>query len=189
MSFVARNPDLVDKMILHCAVGVKGIPFFFPDDKGLPDFSRKAKTLEEVKTLPFINFLLNGVKNPVLLQSMFKDTCFNGPKTPTQDLLEIWADAGSQQRCMLESIWALTSFNISNSSNDLAEGTNEVAKIKCPTLILAGRKDVLCNAEMQEGTKEALGDIATLKIWDDSGHAVLFDHTEEVCEMIKDFIH
>jgi len=186
MKVAANYPEIIDRIILHCSIGVDGLPWYFPDEKGLPDITKRVTTLELMKTHPFCNMI--AAFNTESLENMFRDFVFSGSRESTKELLSKCAEVSKQQRHIYEAMFAVSKFNITNTNNGVADGTNEVTKIKCPTLILAGKKDLLCPFDKQEGTKAALGDLATLKVFDDSAHGAFYDHPDEIAQLLKDFI-
>jgi len=190
MKFASRHPDLAEKIILHCSIGIVGFPFYFLDDKGAPDLTKRIKTVEEIKSHPMFQTipLAQSTKNIELIGNFFKATCFNGPKPTTKELLDGWAEAALLTRNWYDCLNALNHYNMSDHDNGVSAGTNEIKKVKCPVLILAGGKDLLCTLDKQEETIAALGDLATFKVWDDSGHAVIWDHFDEAFQMVKDFV-
>jgi len=72
-------------------------------------------------------------------------------------------------------------------NNGIIDGTKEIFSIKCKVLIFAGKKDILVPYPISVQLKEVFGDNAKMITYEDSGHAVLEDHFEELCQEIKQF--
>ncbi|MDO1604732.1 alpha/beta hydrolase [Lactobacillus sp. YT155] len=123
------------------------------------DFPEKVKTLVLIGTpykMPKAIFSIQNVIFKVLPKSVFKNMAFD--KTDT--------------------------FVLSNSIKDLDFST-EVQNIKCPTLIICGKKD-RANLKSAQYLTENISD-ADLKIVENAGHIVNEENPKALAEILNHF--
>ena len=78
---------------------------------------------------------------------------------------------------------------MTDSKNDNCEGDGSYKKITVKIHILAGKKDVIVTVDKSEKMHKLFGEKnSTLKIFEDSGHACIYDYPDEVTAEIKKFV-
>jgi pimeloyl-ACP methyl ester carboxylesterase len=190
MQFAADYPELVEKLILIESVGIKGYPIFKKDEKGQPIPGQLLKTREEVakdpvQVLPVLNAYAN--KDKQFLRNLWNMLIYTHNK-PTDEKYEEYLDDMLTQRNLVDVDYGLLTFNISNENNGVVDGTGDVDKIKAPTLVIQGDRDLVVPRNMGEEIAEAIGDNARLEILENSGHSPLIDCLDKLTKLIVDFI-
>ena len=101
---------------------------------------------------------------------------------------ELVIECNSQCRGFADSTWALHIFNISNHDHEISKGTNEISKVKCPVLILAGENDIATPGAANDN-KEALGDLAQIKWFKETAHCLLIEQKQGFLLEVKEFLN
>nr|WP_286673004.1 alpha/beta hydrolase [Anaeromonas frigoriresistens] len=190
MQFTIDYPDYVKKLILVESVGVSGYPIFKKNEIGKPIIGEFLTTREEVamdpvQVLPILNAYKNKDKDT--LRQIWEMTIYTHNK-PEEKRYDEYLEDMLTQRNLVDVDYALMTFNISNKHNGVVEGKNLAHKIDIPTLIIQGDRDYVVPMEMAKGIEEAIGDNATLKIIENSGHSPLIDNLDNLIEYIVSFI-
>ena len=188
MKFTARYPDYVSKLILYHSIGVQGAPFYTAGEKDATTEVR-AKNIEELKTNPQILAVeqLIQTKNEDLAQKRAEVRVFNGRNKLPPEVLKRCISESLKQKSYLNSAQILNSYNISDESNGVSEGTGEINKIQCPVLLICGKDDVLVPLKEGERIKNLLGDKAQLKVFD-CGHFAILHYPDEFVSLMNEFI-
>jgi len=189
IKFAAKYPKFVTKLILLHPLGVHGMPKYLVDEKG--DFTKiRAKKFEEISTLPSVKRADLAVKEKDrrFIEGIVLKCCFGGRFQPDKELLYALVTESLHLKSFFVAAHMLNMFNISSENNGVSEGTGEVQKIQCPTLVICGKKDMIVPPE--EGVKIAklIGEKAQIKIFEDCGHCVIFDCPEEFTKVAKEFL-
>ena len=169
-------------------MGVQGVAFNFPsEDETLPKV--RAKSLEEIKTIPMV---LMG-QQTLDEQDAFKaekrlERLLSGRNKPTPEALKGYVSESLKMKSSILAAHMINSYNISEESNGVSEGTGEIKKIQCPVLMIYGSDDVLTSVEEAEKTKKLLGEKAELKVFEQAGHFAILHYPEEIASLIKEFI-
>ena len=79
-------------------------------------------------------------------------------------------------------------FNISHEHNGITQGTGEIDRITCPTLIFQGDSDIVTPVVYGEKLREEIGDNAKLVMLHQTGHSPLVDSLNNVVQELLDFI-
>src|SRR5205823_6417723 len=161
---------------------LQSVPFYKMKSNGEFDLTQRITTYEDAKNHPSVGYLTSMFEKKDIegLIQFANTVTYNGRMKPDQNRLRAHIEETCLQQCFADSVYVLNNtFNISDAHNGVIEGTNEISKIKCKTSILCGEKDIAVPFKEQEKIKAALGDLATLKGFEDSGHAVFEDHLEE----------
>lgn len=93
-----------------------------------------------------------------------------------------------KQRNKFETDYATVQFNISHEHNGITQGTGEIDRITCPTLIFQGDSDIVTPVVYGEKLREEIGDNAKLVMLHQTGHSPLVDSLNNVVQELLDFI-
>lgn len=189
MQFAADHPEYVRKLILMESVGVKGYPMWKSDERGQPVFGEFLKTPGDIVNDPRILKMLDAFseRNKAFLKAVWNNLIYT-QKQPPPEQYEAYLEDILTQRNLSDVYYALTVFNISEESNGVVPGTGAVKRIRAPTLILQGDRDLLILEDTAREIKDSIGDHARLVILDDCGHSPLIDSPEQCIRHIADFI-
>ncbi len=190
MQFAADYPELVEKLILIESVGIKGYPMFKKDEKGQPIPGQLLKTREEIakdpiQVLPILKAYANRDKET--LKNIWNMSIYTHNK-PTEEKYEEYLNDMLTQRNLVDVDYGLLTFNISDESNGVSDGTGDVYKIKAPTLIIQGDRDVVIPRNIGEEIAKAIGDNGRLEILENCGHSPLIDCLDRLTKLIVDYI-
>ncbi len=186
MKFTAKYPEHVERLILHNSIGAQGFPYTKVAE-GKP--TERVTNEEDALKHPHTLFLasLREQKDVEKIRDTLLKSVFGGRNKPDNERLEIWVDAWLNCKAIYQLGHLGNVYNITNEHNGAVEGSNEISKIKCKTLILHGETDPVVPAKEAEKLKELLGDVAELKIFKESGHAVVEDYPEEFVQLVREF--
>jgi len=185
MHIAADMSKRIKKLILIDSVGISGYPIFKKDQNGAPILTELLKTKEDIKNdLVQVKPVLDALKNKdkEFYRQLFNMIIYNVNK-PDNQKYEEYLDDMLTQRNLVDVDYALTRFNISNNSNGLVEGTGEVEKIECPTIVVQGDKDLVVPIQMAQGIVNGIGINAHLEIFENSGHNPMVDNLGKVVEL------
>jgi pimeloyl-ACP methyl ester carboxylesterase len=190
MQFAADYPTYVQKLILLASVSTRGYPFLKADETGASKNSVRLKTREEiahdkVKTIPVLTAY--QTKNKEFLRSLWNMLIYTQHQPATEHYEEYLEDMLTQ-RNLVDVYHALNTFNISNKHNGLVQGSGDAEKIKAPTLVLQGKKDLVVLPNMAEEIMEDLGDQARLSYLENCGHSPLVDDLDQLLEAVTTFL-
>jgi 2-hydroxy-6-oxonona-2,4-dienedioate hydrolase len=145
LKIASRFPDFVEKLILHCSMGLDGTPFFKMDEK-FQWTTERCKNIDEIKShlLVIMAKKRNSTKDIKQMENALKIGVYNGLKVPEESRFIKYCKGGVLQRNDAEALYALNnSFNMTDSTNGVVDGSNEVKNIKCQILAFFGKKDIL----------------------------------------------
>jgi len=189
MQFAADYPEMVKNLILVESVGIMGYPIYRKDEKGLPILTELLQTKEDVaadfvQVLPILNAYEKKDKD--FLKVVWNATIYTQNK-PSLEKYDEYLEDMLTQRNLVDVDYALMTFNISNIHNGLVEGSGEVDKIKAPTLVIQGDKDLVVPRQMADGIVKGIGENSKLSIIENSGHSPLIDDLNRLKKEIVDF--
>ncbi len=189
MEMAIHRPELVKKLILVESVGIMGYPMFRKDEQGQPILGDYISSREEIATdpiqvLPVLEAL--RTKNKETYRAIWNAAIYTH-KQPELDMYEAYLDDMLTQRNLVDVDYALVHFNLTSDHNGVVLGSKEITKIKCPTLIFQGERDMVVPKNFGEGIYEALKEVATY-LTGDWGHSPFVDCLDFMVEEIKNFI-
>jgi len=187
MKFTAKYPEYVQGLILHNSMGVQGVTYT-KIIEGKPSTER-ITTEEEAINHPHPVFLSTIIaqQDKDKIRFLHDTSIYGGKGKPDAERLESSINDWLDCRCAQRLGHLANIYNITNEHSGSVDGTNEIAKIKCKTLILHGEKDKIVPPKEAERIKQLIGDNAELKIYPEAGHAFLEDYPEEFVQLVKDF--
>ncbi|QED47176.1 intracellular short-chain-length polyhydroxyalkanoate depolymerase [Cytobacillus dafuensis] len=190
MQYVADNPDVCDKMILLASGSTRGYPLFESNENGFPDLTKRVQSYDQTKrekTKVVTTEHAYATRNREFLRMVYDAVIYTKNK-PDPERYEEYIDDMLTQRNYAEILHALNTFNISKEFNGLTEGTGEAEKIKIPTLVLYGDRDLVITKEMNEEIVDDIGENAFFVELKDCGHSPLIDDLEQLLQAMSEFL-
>ena len=191
MQYCANVENPCEKLLLLASGSTRGYPFYptIPDGS-MPTPDQRLKTYEEVKKDPGKTQVMEQAQQnqDKKTMKMVWDTAIYTQKKPSPEKYDAYLDDIFTQRNIAECYHALNQFNISPVHNGLVEGTNEVAKIDVPVLVMQGDLDYVVVPQMTLEIMEDLTGDVTYKELTGCGHSPMIDDLETLVETIEDFL-
>ncbi len=190
MQFQADYPGFCEKIVLIASASTRGYPFLGTKEDGSPDLGRRLVTIEEVEQDAGKTVAIQGLydtNNRDGLKAVWNALIYTHHK-PDDEKYEQYIDDMLTQKNLADVYHSLNTFNISNRSNGLNEGTNQAKDITIPILILRGDRDFVVTEQMTKEIEEDLGDNATSIRLIDVGHSPLVDDLENLQKTIESFL-
>ncbi|MEH7343565.1 alpha/beta hydrolase [Bacillus sp. JJ1532] len=190
MQYVADHPEMCDKMILLASGSTRGYPLYESDEKGMLDLNRRVETYAQTKSEKakvITTEQAYATRNRELLRMIYDAVIYTKNK-PEPERYEEYIDDMLTQRNYAEILHALNTFNISQTYNGLIEGTGDAGKIKIPTLVLLGDRDLVITRQMNEEIMEDIGENASFVELKDCGHSPLIDDWEQLLQVMSEFL-
>lgn len=190
MQFCADYPGLCSKLILLASASTRGYAFYGSNPDGSPNLSKRLVSLEEiendaVKTLPVQN--LYDTSNREGLKAIWNALIYTHNQ-PSKHQYEAYIDDMLTQRNLVDVYHVLNTFNISQVDTEVSKGSNEITKIRIPTMILYGERDYVVNENMTKEIIEDFGGRAKVVKLTDCGHSALIDDLPQLVKAIEQFI-
>lgn len=191
MEFAATYPFMVDKLILLSSASAKGYPIFKKDATGKPIIpeiyqNKDDLALDFVQVLPILNAQANNDLN--FYKFIYDMAIYNGKNKPNNEANERWLKEALKQRNLVDVDWALANFNISNEPSLYSIGSNKVANIKAPVLLLWGEKDLTVPKLMLDENIRLFKEAKTIT-FKEAGHSLLVDEIAELTKVILEFLN
>nr|WP_279326080.1 alpha/beta hydrolase [Bacillus sp. FJAT-47783] len=190
MQFAADYPEYVEKLVLLSSMSTRGYPLYKVNSFGKPILTERLQSKEEIRKdraryIPMTAAYRS--KNTVFLRQILNATMYS-VKKPDRLRYRAYMEDILQQRNLLDVYDAMNRFNISHHHNGLVEGTKEVDRIKAPTLVLWGDKDLIVTYKMQKEILEDVGDNASFTRLRKVGHSPLVDDIETFSQVLLHFL-
>ncbi|MCL1996691.1 MAG: alpha/beta hydrolase [Defluviitaleaceae bacterium] len=180
LELCALCPSVVKKVITIGSVPVTGYPIFKKDEQGVPIVTELLKTKAEiandpVQVLPVLNAYENKDRGFIRL---ILDNALYSKAKPSDAEYEAYIDAILQQRCLVDTNYALLTFNITNavSKSTNAPGSNHLDLIKCPIVMLQGADDLVVPLAWAKESHAIMADKADFMLLEGLGHSVMTDN-------------
>ena len=188
MNFAAKYPHYVSNLILCHSIGVQGAALYLPDENGASTKVR-VTTFEQMKTLPLVLEVEKAIedKNEAFFEKRFEAIFLNGRNKMDAEMFKGCISECLKQKVLVNSFQILNSYNISEESNEVSEGTGEIKKIQCPVLLVYGAQDVLIPVEEGKRIQSLIGEKAQLKVFEQCGHCVFLHYPDEFVGLVNEF--
>ena len=188
MDFAGLFPEKIRQLILIASVGVKG--FVMPKDKEVNDENKKLKLPNFLKIFnikhdhSFTVPILNGIKDQDIdfFEDLFRQTIYN-VNDPNPDDLRKMAEDFLKQRCFLESLLAMVTYNNTNEN-----GSGLIENINKKVTWIHGDKDMVVPIDDAYESIEYFPNKVNFIKFDNSGHAVFVDEKEKFIKIFEDLI-
>jgi len=188
LNLAAVIPESIEKIIVMNSMGIRGTGIYKMDEQ-FKLTNQRVQTLEEAKKHPIVMVGANVIKERNFGGAY--DLCvgllFSGTTKPEKDERDLCTHEYMMCRAHEELLFAINCFNISKYNNEVCNGTGEIEKVKAPTLIIAGDRDLVSPIETSQEIKEALEDLAELKIYEGVGHAFCLEKKSEFIQVLKKY--
>jgi len=188
MQVAADVPDRIRRLVLLAPPSTQGLPVY-EKDENLQPTERVLTTREElaqdpVSVAPVLQALeeqdAETMKN-IWTQAIFVND------VPEEERFDRYIEATLKQRNLLDIDYALVHFNISHEDNGIEPGTDEVANIDAPTLVLRGEDDLVVTREMSERVTDEIADARYVEL-PDCGHAPAVDDADRLLADVESFL-
>lgn len=189
LRIAAIRPDLVNKIVLIESMSHRGYPIFKKDEKGQPLLGQVYATKEEmgkdpVQVAPAVAAM--ATKNFAFMSYLW-DVAIYSVSKPTADQNQLFINETLKQRNLVDIDWSLATFNMGTGHNLYTNGDQSITKVKAPVLSIWSKKDYVVLEYMVRETVAALGSLATLKVYENSGHSPLIDCPDQLVADIIQF--
>ena len=181
LELAADRPGQVQALVLVDSVPPTGYPVFAKDETGQPILTRLIATKAElaqdpVQVLPVEAAYACGDRE--FLRLVWNATIYHLHQPPAEDY-ELYLDAILKQRNLVDIIWSLLRFNMTDAATGSAPGSGRLAGVLGPVSVLHGEQDLVVPLAWGQGTAAALGDRARLVTFPGAGHCPITDVPEE----------
>lgn len=184
MELAASYPNMIKGLICLDSVGTMGYPILKKDSLVPVLLSTREEIAEDpIQVAPVARAYATGDR--MFMRNLYDTTVFLYKK-PTEEQWERYLDAMFKQRNLIDIDYSLANFNISGKSNGLSKGNNRAANIKCPTLVLNGREDIISPIGMAQTIVDSIPQ-AEFVIVDKCGHSMVTDNLPELVRQINKF--
>jgi len=189
LKMAANRPKAVKKLVLLESASYRGYPIFKKDKNGTPIVgeyytTKKDLSQDPIQVLPMVNALTDNDKSPMIF---VWDKFIYTVNKPSIDQVDLFISETMKQRNLIDVDWALTTFNMSDSSNGVSAGDGSIKNITCPVLSIWSEKDIIITEYMIDETVDALKNVQKI-VLKDAGHNPLIDCPEKVILQIRKFI-
>lgn len=180
-------PEQVTKVYLLSSVGVTGYPMLRKDENFQPiagDYltSKEEIAADLVQVVPALQ--IYEQQNAEGMRMIWDAAIYINEKPPKEEY-DAYLNEILKQRNLVDIDYSLVHFNITDNATPVEEGSNHIADIQCPIVIIHGGKDFVVPIAEAHGSKEAFGDQAVLHQLDDAGHAIVQDDMDKLVEIIR----
>lgn len=189
LKMAAKRPDDVQKVILIESCSYRGYPVFKKDEKGQPIIGSYYATKAEVAQDPVQVAPMEVIfktKATAHMKAVWDQLIYTVNKPEKEDD-DLYLSETMKERCLVDVDWALTRFNMSDSSNGVTEGDGSIKDVVCPVLSFWGEKDIVVLEYMVDETVAALKDATKVKL-ENSGHSPLVDAPDVLEKKIREFL-
>lgn len=190
MTYAARQPDRVHKLVLLAPCSTRGYPIYRKDGDGnLTDevlTDREEIATDPIQVAPVLEAYEN--EDAETMKTIWNQLIYVNNQ-PEPDHYDEYVEDMFTQRNLVDVDYALVHFNISDEHNGISEGSGLVNDITADTLVLRGENDLVISEPMVEETLEDLGDNATFVELDGCGHSPLIDDCEQLLYEVESFLN
>lgn len=189
MELAADYPEIVEKLVLVSPASVKGYPIYKKDAQNMPIIGKYYDSKSDLAMdLSQIIYTQDVITNKdVKAMKQIWDMLIYNIKKPIEKEYAEYIDATFTQRNLLDLLWGLTRFNISDVSNGQTDGNSKTRRIKTSTLLIWGENDLVINRAMIDETLEALENNIKLIVYKNCGHSPITDRTDDLLKEITEF--
>ena len=185
LQFAANYPENLLKIILFDSIGHGGVKLYYEKDGANVQI---IKSEDFGKSPLYLAASLKWEGNTAGAIEFEKFGTFNCGKMPTAEQLDKYVEGFTKERHVVDAIYWMTHFNISNESNGMVEGNGKIKKIQCKCLFLHGEKDLLVEVKESQESAEAIGKLARVQIVENSGHCPFMSNVEKTAEFVREFL-
>lgn len=189
LKMAALRPDEVKNIILVESCSYRGYPIFKKDETGAPlmgqyYMSKEELALDPVQVAPLKMFF--DTQNKDVLKSIWDQAIYTVNKPSPEDH-DLYMNETMKQRNIIDVLWCLTTFNMSQLTNGVTLGDGSIHNIKSPVLSIWGKNDIIVLEYMIDETCEALGNCKKV-VFENSGHSPYVDQPDLLEQEIRKFL-
>lgn len=192
MDLAADRPDIVKKLILIDPLSFRGHPYFKRGEKGSIYGATYSSQEEMANDMPLkITGIWAETKDVKGMGGLWDKLIYSAGHHPSEEDNLIFLSETFKQRCMPESYWALSTFNISDTPSLYAEGNHKIHKIDQPVLLFWGTYDLAIPWFNQHENYDYFRTRDPNKfvyVELDSGHSPVSDQPEAMAKSIREFV-
>ncbi len=187
----AHHPKRVERVVLIESTGYNGYPIFQKDEKGqpkmgVPYLSKQDMAKDPVQVVPAQQAM--ETKNVAFMDYLWNLAIYTGAHKPTPEANQLYLSETLKQRCLADVDWSLAVLNMGHTPNLYGPGDGSIDQVTCPVLSIWGNKDITVPEYMVRTTVEAIGENATLKVYENCGHSPLVDAPDQLAKDLLAFI-
>lgn len=188
LELVASVKEKIEKVVLLESVGIKGYPIPKKDKNGQPTpellMTKEEIAEDPIQVKPVLDAL--ATKNKEFYRALWNAVIYTHNK-PESDLYEEYLQDMLTQRNLVDVDYALATFNMTNESNGVNEGTNRCELVEVPVLILQGDRDYVVPMSMANDTNRFIKN-SKIVVLKDSGHSPMIDCMDNLLDELIKFL-
>jgi pimeloyl-ACP methyl ester carboxylesterase len=176
LELAADLPARVTGVTLVESVPLTGYPFYKRDASGKLTTER-LKTKEDFVSEPF-QFAPALAAYAAGNKEFFRTACNAGIYNlhqPSPEDYELYLEAILKQRNLIDTEYALLTFNMTKTPTESAAGSGRADLVKCPITVMQGEKDLVVPFAWGKTIKDYYGDRAEFAVFPETGHSVFTD--------------
>lgn len=180
-------PEQVKAIGLLSSVGLQGYKMYRKGEDGLPLMDQRLYNREDIaqdpiQVAPAVAILAGNHRDR--MKQIWEGVIYTHG-TPVAEEYERYIDGTMQQRNLVDIDVALTNFNITGEDDGLNKGSNHIAQITCPIVIIHGQEDKVVPVQEMLSAKDLLKDQAEVYVIEGAGHSLIQDAFDRLVEIIK----
>lgn len=181
--FTSSYGYMVKRLLLVAAIPVSGYNSFALDGQGQRiQLRTRQEIMNDATKLAMAKAAETG--DGEFYRELWDKAIYNKSK-PAPDLFEVHVEESLKQRSMPEVYYCVAKFNMTDSFNGVSMGTEEIYRVKVPTVLLHGTDDLLVPLDAAIFTRECIGEYAQLIVWDECGHSPFVDRLDDLVAVIE----
>lgn len=186
MEIAADMSGRVKKLMLLSSIPPWGYYLYRRDSAGLPDLSDPYRTKDEIgadtaQVIPLIYAYL--MQDRAHMRSVWNNHIYDLNMPPEHDY-EDYVTAMLKQRNMVDTRYALNTFNITHEPSLVCPGSGRIDFIRCPVIIFHGRKDKVVLYNGAQRMHKHCFIRSKLVTFEDAGHSIPTDKLDELAEAV-----
>lgn len=187
LSLAARFPKIVRQLILVDSMSYRGYPMFVTGLHGRPVVgsvftSKQSMASDPVQVKPILR-AIDGHNYPGA-NIFWNMLIFTGKNSPSYLDSHTYMGETFKQRCAVDALWALATFNMSDTPNFYSHGNGSAKLVTCPIVSYWGEKDRIVPYTMAQENCAGFPQLEFVVI-KDSGHAPLLDNVDYMVAEIR----
>ena len=183
----AKYPEKIKKFFDIEGAGLKGYPLYKKENyqsTGKPYANKEEMATDPMQVAPVLGIFEKG--DAAMMTSIWDATIYTVNK-PTREQNDLWMSETLKQRNLVDLDWALATLNMSDEFTPYGPGDGSIHNIKCPVALTMAEKDIVVPDYMVLDNYNALGDLATLRPYENCGHSPMVDCPDRLANDVVNF--